>query len=684
MSLCLFLCSTMVISGCTDKNTGTGGIEKPDDTQEPGDTEEPGETDKPGSENNECINFSTFEANLLRKIDLEIPLKGEWNLRVKGFKMGDNVTIRPKGNASSEWKFECSKADDTEGAYISVPDNFHFAGGLCSISISANGKTISQSDIFVRTVDNGEVEKKPGYTSYGRVIDHAGNPIANVAVSDGVLVTTTDGQGRYYLRSERKEGSVFVSVPKNYRVAVKNTVPQFFQKYRGGKSTYEIHNFILAPETNENCKLLIFTDTHLANRTDDKNQFVNYFLPDIKAQIKEAESSGTKIYALALGDLAWDEYWYKNSFALPDYLKLIEGLDLAIYSCPGNHDNDPNISDDFKAAASFRDNICPTTYSMNIGDIHYIMMDNTLFYNNGGNVQDYKTGFTDEQMRWLEADLKTVPAGTTIFFGTHIPTTNRPGKDNTFSYQMPAEYRTTVMNLLDKYTVHFVSGHTHINYTNRISAKMVEHNIAAVCGTWWWTGYYTKNRCRINGDGSPSGYKVFEIKGNDIKWHYKSLGRDASYQFRAYDLKNCRITRDAYCPNSKTSISDSFFSQYAFGWDQASNTTSTNKILINVFDYDVDWKIEVTENGTPLNVSQVEGYDPLHVVHFNMERMSSGTTGSTNMTFPTGKTAHLFEASTINSTSAVVIKVTDSFGNVYQETMSRPRRLTDMRTSDKW
>ena len=215
-----------------------------------------------------------------------------------------------------------------------------------------------------------------------------------------------------------------------------------------------------------------------------------------------------------------------------------------------------------------------------------------------------------------------------------------------------------------------------------MNPKMREHNIAGVCGTWWWTGYYSKNKCRLNGDGSPSGYKIFDINGSDVKWKFKVMSRDASYQFRAYDLRNCLITRDLYCPAKNNSkVSDDFFSQYANGWDKSVNTSSTKKILINLFDYSTDWDLTVTENGTKLSVTRVDAYDPLHTIFFNMGRMN---TNSTSMTFPTGKSAHFFEVSTSSTTSTVIIKATDPFGNVYEETMTRPRKLLDMSKEDKW
>ena len=369
-------------------------------------------------------------------------------------------------------------------------------------------------------------------------------------------------------------------------------------------------------------------------------------------------------------------------------------LDISIYNIPGNHDNDPYIADDFKSEDTWRETFGPTYYSFNIGDIHYIQLDNTLFANKGGaqgTVGDlsYTQGLTADQLKWLEADLKQVPAGKTIFVGMHIQFTSRFRIDNgklAWSYYMPAECRTKMETLLAPYNVHFVTGHTHIKYTNYINDRMMEHNVAAICATWWWTGKYTNNRCHMCRDGVPGGYEMFEIGesgANDLTWRYYSIGKAADYQLRAYDLNNCLITRDKYCPSIKNNfgtVSAEFFTQYANGYDKP---RTDNVVLINVFNWNTKWQVAVREVETDKNltVKQVDTYDPLHTIHFNMNRMN---TNSTAMTFPTLLTAHMFEVSCSSPTTTLEITATDEFGRRYTETMSRPRELHDMAESSQW
>lgn len=656
----------IVLSSCSN-------AEQPEPTPNP-------EPDPPAPSKDLLPSYALFKLGAT----LDMDLRGSLHLPYSGLSKGDKVTIISRLDGSSR-DLPCTAATDTTGAFFSTPQKF--IGGMFTVILTHDGSQTFLGETFVNVIDPTGVTPNPGMTTYGRVVDYEGKPVQDVVVSDGVIVTTTDAQGRYYMASVRKNGFVFISVPKNYRVAVNRSIPQFFKRLLKGYTEYEQHNFVLEPEDNTRHRVLILTDFHLANRTNDVSQFNNYFKPDLVKELHRAKTDGVKLYGITLGDLTWDEFWYDNSFMLEDYRDIMADLDIPIYNIPGNHDNDPYVSDDFKSEADFRRYIGPVYYSFNIGDIHYIQMDNTIFNNAGGsqgvigNVQDYTSGYTSNQLKWLKADLEKVPTGTTVFFGTHIHYSNRERaqSDGTFAYtyNLPAQYRQELLEIFANYNVHIITGHTHVNYSNRFSEKLMEHNTASVTPTWWWTGYYTNGRSYICTDGSPSGYRVFDINStNNVKWYYQAFARDAKYQFRAYDLNNCYISREVYCPKSNSpNVSDSFFSKYAGGYDVQ---RTDNKILVNVFDYDPSWKVQMFENGKSLTVKRVDAYDPLHVIHFNMNRMKSN---STAMTFPTVLTSHMFEATASNASSSVTISVTDSFGRVYTETMARPRRLYDMSNS---
>ena len=545
----------------------------------------------------------------------------------------------------------------------------------------------------VRTVAAGR-----GKAVLTGVVYGDGAPLAGVCVSDGVQFATTDAAGRYRIESDKSAGFVFAVTPSNWVAAEADGVqPLFWAALDEVDARDEQHDFHFASVDQSRYTVMFFTDLHLTNSSEkrDLDHYRSIALASISDEAAQASARGP-VYSLNLGDLSHDLYWYQYDFDVSSAKRFLEqnGFPTLLYSIPGNHDNDPYVADDFESENPWRENLGPTYYSFDIGDIHYIQLDNTLFTNTGGaqgtvGKLDYTEGLTADQLRWLEADLQRVPAGKTVFVGMHIQFTNRyriaDGKLS-WSYAMPADCRAKMLDLLAPYTVHFVTGHTHINYANRITERMTEHNIAAVCATWWWTGNYTNGRTQMCRDGAPAGYGLFEIGtagADDVQWHYQAIGKAADDQFRAYDLNRCLIPRDKYCPDIKNNfgtVSAEFFAQYANGYDRP---RSDNTVLINVFNWNEKWKVEVreVETGNRLPVEQVDTYDPLHTIHFNMNRMN---TNSTAMTFPTLLTSHMFEAVCSSPTTTLEITATDEFGRSYTEMMSRPRELYDMSVSPQW
>ncbi len=665
------------ITACNEKSSG-GGIlpDEPDPTP----PEPPVATTLP--------DISEYK---IKNVE-EMSLGGAYLIPCSGVGEGDCVKLVARDGSGETHTLPVENIDEEKGVSFKTPSEF--IGGMFAVSAQVGGKSIDFGTTFIDVIDDAELPHAGGYTLYGRVCDWAGKPIAGVTVSDGLEVTTTDAEGMYYIASLKRRGYVFISVPSGYRVAVNRSIPQFFRYTSGKPSQYDQRNFVLAPEENTRHRVIVFTDTHLANRTDDVKQFTSGFYADLEREIVKARTEGVKLCGMSLGDLTWDEYWYKNSYTPTTYVAQMAGLDMPIFNSPGNHDNDPYVADDFESEHAFRTNIGPTYYSFNIGAIHYVQLDDTLFINKGGangTVGDlsYSQGLSDDEFAWLAGDLKNVPSGTTVFVGMHIPYTTRYNVSSgtlQFGYMMPAVQRSRLDALLSDYKVHFVTGHTHIRYNNFVSESVVEHNIPAVCATWWWTGKYSDFRCHMCRDGVPGGYEVFDIgtgSPEDVRWYYQPVGRSADYQFRAYDLNNCLITRAKYCPkvaNNFNTVTEELFTQYACGYDRS---RSDNAVLINVFNWDVRWKVEVreVETGKSLTVRQVDTYDPLHVIHFNMARMN---TNSSALTFPALLTSHMFEATCSSATSTLEISVTDGFGRTYSETMKRPRELYDMSVSADW
>src|SRR5690606_8055995 len=147
-----------------------------------------------------------------------------------------------------------------------------------------------------------------------------------------------------------------------------------------------------------------------------------------------------------------------------------------------------------------------------------------------------------DQITWLKRDLATITdKSTPIVIAMHIHLHTNPSltgtQEETTSYRI--SNASEFINALNGFTtVHILTGHTHINYNieRDITPSIMEHNTAAVCATWWWTGNVGYAGNHICKDGAPGGYAIWEIDGKQLKWAYKGTGHAIDYQFRAYDL----------------------------------------------------------------------------------------------------------------------------------------------------
>ncbi|HEU4633669.1 MAG TPA: calcineurin-like phosphoesterase C-terminal domain-containing protein, partial [Flavisolibacter sp.] len=177
---------------------------------------------------------------------------------------------------------------------------------------------------------------------------------------------------------------------------------------------------------------------------------------------------------------------------------------------------------------------------------------------------------------------------------------------------------------LEDRKVHIMSGHTHY-HVNAIKGNIYEHNHGTVCGAWW-TG-------PICGDGTPSGYGVYKVKGTDISWHYQATGQTADYQMKIFvnDLD-----------------------------------TKQKQVSVNIWNYDPAWKTEYFVDGESKgSLEQFEGFDPL----------AYSTLLGPNLPKPRGfaepkKTDHLFRATIPSSAKQVMVKATDRFGVLYQSSLT--------------
>ena len=509
--------------------------------------------------------------------------------------------------------------------------------------------------------ENKEIELNDGNNVYG-IVSCGTEGIPGVVVSDGVEVVQTDKDGVYQFKSKKKHKYVFISVPSGYEAMSEGVLPKIHVQLIKGENEPERVDFPLVEAPGqETHKMLFFGDMHMAARTSDAKQFAN-FVSDINALV--SANPDEQIYAMSLGDMTWELYWVSNKYAFDEYLRDANGIkNLQIFHTIGNHDHDMAFAGDFDTVTKYKKSLAPTYYSFNIGNVHYVVIDDIDCKNTGANTSAsrvYDDNVVSEQLEWLKKDLSFVPKTMPLVITMHAPVYN-DSNNNSLNNASAFE------QIISGYTTHFWTGHTHKMYNvDKLSSKKIfEHNAGAVCATWWWTGHLTSG-IHVAQDGAPGGYSIVDVTGTDFKWCFKGTGKDVNHQFRTYDRNQIVMTAEKFVPSNKQSASNNkAFEDAAKDWISPNDA---NYVYINVWNYDAKWTIEVKEDGKALNVERVTIKDPLHLIAYNAKTPTGG--------FGTSNTKHMFRVKASSATSTLDIKVIDRFGNVYTETMTRPKKFS--------
>ena len=417
--------------------------------------------------------------------------------------------------------------------------------GYYKVFVKRDARKKSFGRIYINIVEDIDFKPDAGTTVYG-IVSSAGVGVENVVVSDGAEVTVTNEKGIYQLKSAKKWGYVFISVPSGYEVPSVGVLPQFHRALKNSADVVERADFKLEKvDGQDSYKIFMLGDMHLANRTGDLGQFAQ-FTSDLTDYM--TRHKGEKMYALTLGDMTWDLYWYSNSYYFPQYLNTVNSQikNLQIFHTMGNHDNDFQTRSDYDAAVKYVDQICPTYYSFNIGKVHYVVMDDIDCSSyDGSTSRNYVKSLSAEQLDWLAKDLSHVAKTTPVVVAMHAqvfyPTTSG------FKIDHDQVNTLRLFDILDGYTVRFVTGHTHKLFNVTPDAPIVdghnfrEYNSGSVCASWWWSGNLTPG-IHIGTDGTPGGYGIWDVTGTDFQCLYKSTGWPEEYQFRSYDLNNVHFS----------------------------------------------------------------------------------------------------------------------------------------------
>ena len=245
----------------------------------------------------------------------------------------------------------------------------------------------------------------------GTVKTDTGTPLADVVVSDGYNLTTTDVNGKYIMKSEVALGYIFVSTPDGYEPAafLDNNRPKFWQQVRktDGKSV----DFILRKIADNNpLGIIAIADPQISNRCGDVELLKNMIVPDVNRAIDSLKAKGTSPIVITLGDLICDVFVADGYGYTLDLFNKDFKVNAPLYHTMGNHDYDPFMTGDIPGLSNWLYINGPSYYSFNRGGAHFIVVNN-MVYQEG-------TALKADQLDWIAKDLATIKDKTAPLFIT--------------------------------------------------------------------------------------------------------------------------------------------------------------------------------------------------------------------------------------------------------------------------
>ncbi|MGF1552864.1 MAG: calcineurin-like phosphoesterase C-terminal domain-containing protein, partial [Paracoccaceae bacterium] len=417
--------------------------------------------------------------------------------------------------------------------------------------------------------------------------------VPNVAVSDGLNVVSTNRRGRYVLPAPTAEEAeagiaIFVTQPNGYRVPLdENNVPQFAyihkpegspEGFAGGPFRFgglaptgplprQIHFPLIPAET--------LTEFTMAT-SGDVQTYSNFELGLFRdSTVAELAARDDLEFYMIQGDVMGDD------LSLYERLKeIVATAGVPQYYVHGNHDLDFDAPSDEHSADTFRREWGPEYYSFDVGEVHFVVLDD-IFYPCLGGISEvegayggcdddladgatYNGVITERQLAWLANDLALVDEDRLVVVSSHIPI--HSFIDQNIERQM-------VDNVVELYEtlgcvrgedgvfapedcarpLLALSGHTHTNENIRPGevyegwettldavlgegaspgpAPFPQIVVGAASGSWW-SGDFDDAVIpdAFQRLGAPRGYYLFDFEGNEFRDTFKATGRDPDDQ----------------------------------------------------------------------------------------------------------------------------------------------------------
>lgn len=441
--------------------------------------------------------------------------------------------------------------------------------------------------------------------------------IGGISISDGLAVAQTRRDGSFEILTTDAQDFLRMSVPTGFRIPQNETgTAQFYRPIVSNgagemEATFELERLAASDEDHV---LLLLADVQTEDALE-LSLFHQETVSDVQATLRAL--GNPEAIGIADGDIMYD-----HLELYPEYERAVARMGIPFFQVLGNHDQNQDRPTDEGSSYTFNQHFGPRYYSFDRGAVHYVVLDDVFWFGSG-----YMGYLGSDQLRWLENDLRFVEAGRPVIVSAHIPILG--GRHVRLGERHPSPgisvaNRRALYELLEPFQAHILTGHTHES-EHVFEAGVHEHVNGAVCGAWW-SG-------PICGDGTPCGYSVYELRGEEVTWRYKATGHDFDYQLRVYP--------------------------------RGADPSAPDEIVANVWDWDPEWAVVWFEDGERKGeMARRVGTDPLS------ERLHRGDDLPPRRTWvdplPVG---HLFYAPTSAEAREIRVEATDRFGRVYSRTM---------------
>ncbi len=386
----------------------------------------------------------------------------------------------------------------------------------------------------------------------------SGEPgIADVMVSNGREVMTTNSRGEFRLPAYG-DMNLFITKPAGYTTPVSDEmVPQFYYIHKEagspslrfggipptGPLPQRINFPLIVDDVGDRFSCLVFGDAQAYTHME-----LGYVRETAGRLLAARDNSDTECLMFA-GDILGDDL-----SLYPRFKRIVSVGGVPQYFVGGNHDLDLDADSDQDSFDTFRREWGPEYYSFDIGEVHFVGLDNVRYPCNGVDPHPfcspdrrhtYNGVISQRQLDWLREDLTHVPDDKLIVLIAHIPFVSFT--DNT-SAKHQTDNLHELYHIVDGRKVLGLVGHTHtteqilpgeyfegwIEQTGTGAAQFHQIITGGISGSWWAGDINDQGVPRsIQRLGSPRGYYQIDFAGSQYTDTYKTFHTDENTQLHA-------------------------------------------------------------------------------------------------------------------------------------------------------